>query len=231
MFLQQVCGITQGPPSEKTAAVVNQRGIVGRRKNARPNLLWWRNKWQNHLSSTQMRAYLGEPRWQSASKVTTVRNPFDRMLSGFYWRLRKADRQAPAALPELRAAVEDFILNSDFPDDRDIFFDNGSFVPDQCLRYEHLESDLAALCDAHNIETANTSLPRTKATGTARGDFALADFFTPRAVDAVLRNYDWSFERFGYAPSPDQTEPADNVMQPVAQTQLHQPIPTQGSKQ
>lgn len=203
MFLQQACGITHGPPSEATRAIVNRRGIVGRRRTARPNLIPWRNKWQNHMPAPQMRVALGEDFWQSACKITTVRNPFDRCISGFFWR-RYGGKTPPTDLSILRAGVEDFCLIKKFSDDRDIYYDRGAFVPDVCLRYENLENDLRAFCSEHGIDTSKCALPRTKMTGGKRGGYALAEFFTPRAIQAVQQSYGWAFDRFGYAPTPPQ---------------------------
>lgn len=213
MFLQQACGITRGAPREVTHSIVNRRGIVGRRKTTRSNLFWWRNKWQNHLPASQMRSYLGEGFWRSACKVTTVRNPYDRMISGFFWR-RYGGKTPPTDLAVLRAGVEDFCLIKKFSDDRDIYFDQGSFVPDVCLRYEDLEADLLSFCTDLGIDTAKCALPRTKVTGGKRGGYALAEFFTPRAIQAVQQSYGWAFEQFGYADTPPAT--TDPVLTAIA---------------
>ena len=63
---------------------VSKEGIIGYRGKNRRNQIW-----HNHMSAAKIRDKIGASIWNSYFKFTVVRNPFDKLISGFYMQERR----------------------------------------------------------------------------------------------------------------------------------------------
>ena len=95
-------------------------------------------KFFNHIAAKAVRHRVGEAVWQDYLKVSLVRNPWDMVISWFFWdRGREADL---AKLTEWALSRADALnMNRQF-----YHIDNRPVV-DHFLRYEHLEPDMEHL--------------------------------------------------------------------------------------
>ncbi len=198
MFLQTASGITAAEVSEKTHAIENDMGIVGSRMMPKSTIAL-DHKWFNHLPAKQLRAQIGEDVWARSTKVTTVRNPFDRIVSAYFWILHFNDQPAPSDPEILQQNVSAFAMNNSFPDDREIFFDGDEYVPDVHIRYETLESDLRTFCVSQGLSETHNALPQTKVLRHKRNGLSTSSFFTPAARDHIRDQYAWLIDRFDYS--------------------------------
>jgi len=91
----------------------------------------------NHIPAAQARARIPQEIWDSYTKVTIWRDPYDAIISRYYW--EKADA---AGIP-----FGQFVnrYRNMLTENRRIAPLDGSDAMDIYLRYEHLEEDIAAL--------------------------------------------------------------------------------------
>ncbi|MHA3702236.1 sulfotransferase family 2 domain-containing protein [Jatrophihabitans sp. YIM 134969] len=148
----------------------------------------------NHMPAAEVRRLVGEEVWTSYRKVTTVRNPFDAVVSFYHWRIRKIPvDQRPTLSAFLRSdQLERLTRNwSTYTiDDR--------VVADHVCRYEELDAALAATGTALGLP-GRLSLPHAK--GQVRPDRRAARELLDDADLAVVRaKFARELETFGYQP-------------------------------
>lgn len=204
MFLQPFCAPPGHPVVEQTHTLETHHGVIGMRLHARPkdtahpDMIWY-----NHMSANAVHENLGKEKWYRYLKITTIRDPFDSMISRFHYvRGWKGLPTLPNDLAVHREAFRDFVLNKSGPNDEDIVFEHGNFAPDILVRYEHLENDLEKLCEKLKLDTSLTRLPKTKVTAALRNGFSISDYYDDETISAVVQKLRWYFEKGGYARHP-----------------------------
>ena len=86
IFFEPFCVEHEGEyqPKHDTGEIVTSAGVVGFRGADKGN-----SRYYDHMSGSEVRALMGVERWHEYFKFTTIRNPFEKLVSGFYWRKRK----------------------------------------------------------------------------------------------------------------------------------------------
>ena len=91
----------------------------------------------NHMSGAEVREYAGEKVWGSYFRFCIERNPFDRVVSLYWWCHRREPR--PTIGEFLRSGQLELLSQRGIA----LYTDSaGRFLVDQVLRYERLEADL-----------------------------------------------------------------------------------------
>lgn len=103
-------------------------------------------KWWNHMPASQIKSLIGDDIWNQYFKFCVIRNPYDRVVSFFFWEMRqdgKPDWEL-FTLPksQLQERFENWLVNAQIPDDRDKYMINGTICMDDFIRYEDLPSDI-----------------------------------------------------------------------------------------
>jgi hypothetical protein len=96
-----------------------------------------RSFWQHSLAR-EARAWLAPSVWRDYFKFVVERNPWDRAISQYWFRMRKLD-QHPTMLDFFRTAPQLLISNLDY------YAIEGEVVVDHIMRYENLEDEIAGL--------------------------------------------------------------------------------------
>lgn len=170
--------------AERQRALVSERGVVGRRLIGREEAraLGW--AWPLHLPAAEVARRMG-PAWAGHLKVTTVRDPFERMVSAFHW--ERHVRGLPSLPPSAEvAAFRDFVASGWWEDGHGTLHVEGAFRPDVTPRHERLAADLAAL--ARRLDAPPLVLPHEKATR-ARRAVSLADYYDAAALRVVRARF------------------------------------------
>ncbi|WP_264213474.1 hypothetical protein [Leisingera thetidis] len=125
------------PDDEKTRADLGYPGAQNHEQQAWPDGTETAALFFNHIPAAQAKASIPQDIWDSYTKVTIWRDPYDAIISRYYW--EKAD---VAGIPfgkfvrEFKGMLTENcrIAPLEGPDAMDVY-----------LRYEHLEDDIAAL--------------------------------------------------------------------------------------
>ena len=173
--------------------------------------------YSSHMPARSLKPLLGSELWERYTKITIVRNPFDRMISMFYWQRGGLQRSSPlmrwrrrvAALrgrgmviDRLRedgdvAQFREWVRRGGCIDDTHIYLLDGQVCADVCLRYERLAEDLEALCARLDIPFDPDRLGHHKSEHRDRR-FDVRDFYDAETEQRVRQTFAAELERFGY---------------------------------
>lgn len=186
---------------------ISETGIIGFRGENHKECTYF-----NHMSADKIKESVGEEIWKSYFKFTVVRNPFSKLISGWYHFHKphttmggrvKFALQRPMHIPLIifgKRDIYDFrnwILNGGRIIDRDKYILDGKECMDYFIKYETLIDDLEVINKKLDIESDELILPKFKA-GIRNNRFETRDFYDRKTENIVREIYQWEFERFGY---------------------------------
>lgn len=175
---------------------VSDYGIIGYRGSNRPqDCIWW-----NHMPASLIKKYLDNDIWQSYFKFCVIRNPFDKVISAFYFFQRsKSKLDETNDLDRDRTEFEDWLLHKPkLPIDRHAYIIDKQFCLDDVLRYETLEDDLQKLCDRLEITWNPEWLPTLKA-GFRPGNATVKALYNNKTRKVIERKFSFELDYFGYS--------------------------------
>lgn len=125
-------------------------------------------------------------------RVYVVRNPFDRMVSGYHQNTRRRTK-----LENVQMNFEDWVLGDPWVlETADFKRTSQQFWGHKCnelLRFEHLEEDFARLCQKLGLEC---TLPHENRA--ARLD-DYRDYYTPKLREVIEDRFYWDLKTFRYS--------------------------------
>lgn len=191
---------------------VSDAGIIGYRGAASPHTVWF-----NHMPASRMRELLGPEVWDGYFKFTVIRNPFDKLVSGFHmyekrrqqytpWQKAKAlvkrmlDIGSPVDRIRGTTDVERFrswIAKGGAIIDRDKYVIDGEVCVDFFIRFEALQEGIREVCARLDLPYEPARLPEFKK-GMRHHRIPVHEYYDAPTEAIVRRLYAFEFERFGY---------------------------------
>jgi hypothetical protein len=101
----------------------------------------WRLKYWDHMSAKHIKRFVGDDIYNSYYKFCFERNPWDKVISYFYWENRKNKYEN----------LDDFLSRKKLCTDFHRYSIDGNIAVDFVGRYENLMEDLTRVCDKLNI--------------------------------------------------------------------------------
>lgn len=190
-------------PGEDCDPVMTDAGIIGARrilKEAR------QHDWWNHMPASQIKAQLDPEIWQGYTKFTSIRNPFAKLVSLFWFKLkqpRHAERRARISAGSFETAREEFLAwlgrHRDIPHDGEIYLIDRKLIADRVIRYEHMDEDLSELISDLGLPT-NLIGATTPAAKSGLKQFAnpYQDYYDPETRRRVEDRYAFELKKFSY---------------------------------
>lgn len=212
MLLEPLCVPEGYMVTEKTAGYQCQRGIVGYRllgdRDQRPC------SWRAHAPAHQVFKGLPRDQWKGYFRFSCLRNPFDRVISQFFWERDLRNEIALESFSDARSAFRKFVLSGHVRSDKSIAHRKGRFILNGFLRFEALNEDLTRLQKNLNLPIDPLNLPRAKSKTSRLKDFPISEYYDTETEQVVLNQMAWVFEQGKYSPSPKD---ADTRMVPPQQ--------------
>ncbi len=175
---------------------VSESGIVGHRgPNMPKNCVWW-----NHMPAWLIRRMVGEEIWNGYFKFCVIRNPYEKVVSAFYFFRKRSNPHIQFNDLELdRALFEQWVLSGyKLPIDSDKFLIDGRFCLDDVIRYESLLQDIERICGKLGVHWSGLWFPAFK-TG-VRPEYATVEaLYTDRSRMIVETAFAFDLEYFKYA--------------------------------
>ncbi len=191
---------------------VTDAGIIGFRGSGTRRWTWY-----HHMAAAKIRDQIGQETWDGYFKFTVVRNPFDKLISGFF--MYDKDRRKHPLPRRLKAFasrvfkvgnpidrvtgktdVERFrswIRNGGKIIDRDKYLIDDKECLDYIIRYEELHAGIQQVCETLGIPFEPKRIPNFKS-GFRRTETPIRDFYDDETEKIVRRTYAWEFAKFGY---------------------------------
>jgi hypothetical protein len=150
-------------------------------------------KYWNHMPAHVVRQRLPQTEWERAFKFCVERNPWDKVLSAYWYLHKRKDGSTPGTLDDFifsgRAAKFSCWRRYTDPKTDKLFVD-------RVLRYENLDAELAEVTD--KLGMPRLDLPRAK--GWKRQDRRhYSEVYTPEQRDRVAKDFANEIRAFGYS--------------------------------
>jgi hypothetical protein len=147
-----------------------------------------RARFFNHASARFIRDHIPEECWRSYFKFCFARNPWDKVVSWYYWRHPGEPR--PTLTEFVRSGRADTIRSFD------LYAIGGSGVADRVCRFENLEQEVAEVARIIGLP-APLALPKAKAGYRANGK-GYRDVLSPQDRDGIANAYAREIAHLGY---------------------------------
>lgn len=140
--------------------------------------------WVSHKSAKLIKKDLGNDIFDKYIKFCVIRNPYDKMVSKYFWENSKKN-------------FKDFAKHNHANNIKIYSIDDNS-ICDYYIRYENLEEDVIKLCKKLGIEDYDINdLPKHKSI--QRKDKShYSTFYDEETRQIVYKNHIKEFELFGY---------------------------------
>jgi hypothetical protein len=201
MYFERFCApADRYAGTEAVAETVSEIGIIGSRRGGKRD----GDVWRNHMPAAAVRDLVGEGTWERYLKFSSVRNPYARMLSLYFWRTKRdypaTDRAFERARRSFARYVKGGVLRGRAWDsDFGVVAIGGEVRMDLLVRLEHLSADIEAICARLGLPWNPDWIVHTKKTAGAPRRYPLEEFYTPETASIVRREFDWVFRRFDYS--------------------------------
>ena len=166
---------------------VSAAGIIGYRGADAAH-----KRWFNHMSCEDIRRQLGETQWQQYFKFAVIRDPFDKMLSGFFFQQRPKGSKT-----ELINAFRGWVKAGGAVIDRHTYTLDNTVCLDYFIRFEQLTEGVKEVCRRLDLPFDARRIPRLKTQFRQQG-LALQDFYDRATCARVAQLYAFELEYFGY---------------------------------
>lgn len=157
---------------------------------------WKRKEFSSHTSAREIRRILGESIWNEYYKFCFERNPWDRVVSLYYFMLyrNQANLEPSMTISEFINSRKVLSLKKWGIDNYTI---NGEIAVDRVCKYEHLEKELEEVCESILGMPRLPELPRAK--GEARTDRRhYRDILSNTDRQKIAELFAREIELFGY---------------------------------
>lgn len=114
-----------------------------------------KNKFYNHISAAELKALIGEETWNSYYKFCFERNPWDRVISLYYWRCKSEPR------PTIAEFIDSGALKRLKRKGLELYSIDGQVAVDKICRFENIPEELE-LIRTHLDIPEKLELPRAK---------------------------------------------------------------------
>lgn len=186
-FLQPLCQNRNGSVREYCNEAVSTEGIVGYRGPDRANAVFW-----NHMSCRQV-AFLLPEAFSSYTKISIVRNPYQKAISLFLWLgpldYNQAMRMASEEPSQLKNIFFLFLKSQeglrDMLTDESRHLLNGRQCIDRMLRFESLRTDLSKIVKDLDLPLDLRMLGRYKDSGGKDHPHDVRHFFSQQSISIV----------------------------------------------
>jgi len=200
-LLSQVCGdedivSTMDPPAQNH----KPRNWIGNspldklyakhermRKLIHKDSMFLNKHYYQHMDGARIRQLCGEAIWNSYYKFCFDRNPWDKVVSFYWWKMRGKEHKVP---------FSEWLRVKKLPLDHELYSIDGKVDVDFVGRYESLAEDLAYVLDTLGIQDT-PQLPKVK-TGIRQDKAHYTESYNEADRDFVAELFQREIETLGY---------------------------------
>lgn len=188
--------------TEACGQQISEFGIIGARGRFSPSE---QPLYFNHIPAKKLKWLLGRSTWDSYYKFSIVRNPFESLLSGFFYTIQSNQQSfyeslMSAKFDDVQAYFEEYVMAKSNDRNRELLTINGQQAVDFCIRHEHLNTDISTVLSKLNLQADVSDLSSAKS-GIRPSSGVLAGtkkFYRAHMITHVTNVFRWHFENFDY---------------------------------
>ena len=140
-----------------------------------------------HMTASRIRKLIGQDVWNHYFKFCFERDPWDKVVSFYWWKMRNRDQAEP---------FSDWIRYKQLPVDSDLYGIDGQVAVDCIGRFEHLGDHFAAILRHLGLQVPDP-LPRIK-TGVNPSPRPYPDYYNDVDRDYIQQRFAPEIELMGY---------------------------------
>lgn len=163
-----------------------------------------------HVDALTIRNMVPDEVWDSYFKFSITRNPWDRIISDFFWKKRQDPAIKPGKrfyhylgvpfneLDYLKGMFDEFLKSDQWTNNDRFYVSDNQLCVDYAIRYERLSEDFSEVCNKLKLD--NCTLPRLKS-GMRRKNHHYSEYFDEKSKSIVaekhnndIRLFDYTFE-------------------------------------
>lgn len=196
-FFEKFCQPDPDYQSQHAAReLISEDGIIGCRQNGVGK------EWRPHMSAGKVSKKVGESIWKSYFKFCVMRNPWDKMVSLYFFQ-KSQKKKLPDFKEWLIGLAQKYekhinlIEKRGNPVDGEIYTINGNFVCDSYIRFEKLQQDLQEVCQRLELEVNLDQLENYKS-GVREAGKSYMDYYDDETQKVVSDMFVKEIEHFNY---------------------------------
>jgi hypothetical protein len=200
IFFEELCrpyGMKYVEGSAGTSAVVSMEGIVGARGESVKN-----EKYYNHQTAKEIREEFGADIWNDYFKFSIVRNPYDELISRFWFLLDQKTRISllDAGFEATKREFKKWVMGQENLNSR-IYLIDDQLAVDFLIRFEFLEDDVANVCSHLGVRKKVSELQKFKSgIRPSEGIWSrISDYYDSDSITYIENRFSWELKRFNYS--------------------------------
>jgi hypothetical protein len=193
IFLEPYC-VSNVLESHGREMIQTDEGIIGTRMNQHLAEI---SEFYNHMPPYKIKNSIGEETFNSYTKIINIRNPFDMMVSHYYF------KPTFELYSNGEMSFEDYLLKTNVVEDlskkyRDLMYIGDEFIVDEIVRFENLEEDIFKLLDNLNLPSPKRELGEYKK-NKRRPDKDWKKMYSTETKELVEKHFKFYMDLFDYS--------------------------------
>lgn len=192
IYLEPYC-VSNVEESHGREMIQTEEGIIGTRMN---QALAEKSEFYNHMPPSKIKNSIGEDTFNEYTKIINVRNPFDMMVSHYYF------KPTFDLYSNVDMSFEDYLLNTNVVEDLskkywDLMHIENKFIIDEIVRFENLSDDINKLLTKLNLPEPTRELSEYKK-NKRRPDKDWKKMYTDETKTLVEKHFRFYMDIFNY---------------------------------
>lgn len=196
--LEWMCSPDGHVPAHEQAEMKSDRGYISGRMGGQRKTDFI----PTHARALAVQRKVGKPVFEEYTKLYTIRNPYDKVVSWF-WHVMP-DEVAKTVAQDFKEAQTLFgtwlQMRPVLPNDLGVYRLPSGVFPARHIRFERLREDLDAFVSELGHDSSRIEIPRWKSGSRMHKDRSFEEYYTKPTRDIVRRAFAFDFENFGYKP-------------------------------
>jgi hypothetical protein len=193
IFLEPYC-VTNVLESHGREMIQTNEGIIGTRMNQHLAEI---SEFYNHMPPYKIKNSIGEETFNSYTKIINIRNPFDMMVSHYYF------KPTFELYSNSEMSFENYLLKTNVVEDlskkyRDLMYIEDEFIVDEIVRFENLEEDIFKLLDKLELPSPKRELGEYKK-NKRRPDKDWKKMYSNETKELVEKHFKFYMDLFNYS--------------------------------
>jgi hypothetical protein len=193
IFLEPYC-VTNVLESHGREMIQTNEGIIGTRMNQHLAEI---SEFYNHMPPYKIKNSIGEETFNSYTKIINIRNPFDMMVSHYYF------KPTFELYSNSEMSFENYLLKTNVVEDlskkyRDLMCIGDEFIVDEIVRFENLEEDIFKLLDKLDLPSPKRELGEYKK-NKRRPDKDWKKMYSNETKELVEKHFKFYLDLFNYS--------------------------------